>query len=503
MKNSLTILTGLLCALVSCDDAAPPEPQETTAEEAAASTELGEQLTNPYSLSVMRQALREVREEAGGLKSACDIELEPTHLYVRFAPADSAELFELLADTTLEVFDHPLDRAILSWGEGYHDPELPDSVPTYQYCAAPIGQTLPRISHAVLDSLYQPDVPEDDAEEGAGTLKAAPAFDFDRLERQAYQIAGLEQGLKRSSKYRPEGYLKYEDTSTGATEGIEGAKLRFHYFTKVRRCYTNNQGHFHDSSTFRHDPHCEVQWERVNFLVRPTSGLKVAETHLTGSEKRNFVCRCGTNAWKYASVFRGAHYYYHHWYIGGLTRPPAWGIRHIMIRASNNSDYDHGKYSHRVWMGLGSDIHIYVCGRTSAEIFGTTVHELAHAVHHQNDRGNFHGCSDIVKETWARGVQWYMLTQRYGTAITERAVTFGRNEYTGLVRDLIDGTFTTSKRVELRDYHDRVTGFSIKQIEDIIVKGKAQSWNSLRQKVKNFYHGDKADIDELFNAWAD
>lgn len=501
MKRPQLFAIAMTFVLIGCDDVPPPEPTVDAKEEAITPTVLGEQLVNPYSLRVMRQAWDELDGVQGGLKSAIAEAISATHLYVRFAPADSAELFDLLADTTLEVFDYPMDREVLSWGEGYHAPELPDSVPTYHYCAVPIDMELPGITYAVLDSLYQPDVPEDDVEESANSLKAAPILDFDRLERQAFQVAGLEEGLKRSQNYRPHGYLKYEDTSRGSIEGVEGAKLRFHYFTKVTTCRTNNQGYFYGGKTFRRDPHCEVRWECDDFVVRPSTGLKVAETHLTGDEKRQFVCRSGTNAWKYASVYRGAHYYYHQWYIGGLTRPPRWGLRHVLIKAVNTFN-KLGRYYCASILGLVPDIRVLVSDRSSAQIFGTVVHELAHVVHHQKDRSNYHHCDDIVKETWARGVQWYMLTQRYGAQVTAEAVSFKRNGYTGLVRDLIDGKFAT-KHVGDHSYADRVTGFSIKQVEDIVVGGRLRSWSALGAALKDKYNGSDSDLDALLAAWAD
>lgn len=504
MKTVSLILLIALCLLASCDDTPPPEPQSAPVTESVATTVLGEKLTNPYSLSVMRQALADLGCCEGGLKSAVagPNAIEATHLYVRFAPADSSELFDLLADSTLEVFDHPLDREVLAWGDEYHDPELPDTVITYLYCAVPVGMELPHVRCAVLDSLYQPMEPDENPEVGETTLKSALAIPFDDLERRAYELAGVDDGVKSSSRYRPQGYLKYEDSSRGAIEGVQGAKLRFHYFTRVTTSRTNAQGHFYGGKTFRHDPHCEVRWEDDDFMVRPNSGVKVAETHLTGNEKRLFVCRPGTNAWKYASVFRGAYYYYHQWYIGGLTRPPSCKVRRIMIKATDQLAKV-GKFYCQVLFGLSSDIRVLVTDRSSAKIFGTTVHELAHAVHHHRDRSSFHHCDDIVKETWTRGVQWYLVTQRYGPTIAASSVQFGRNKYTGLVRDLIDGVFSEKKSAEGKDYYDNVKGFEIKQIEDIIVGGRVHTWEGLRSAVKKKYNGKDSDIDALFSAWVD
>ena len=59
-------------------------------------------------------------------KSAEQIEIKVTDLYVRFLPKDSLELNIIEKDTVLILYDHPLDYEIVEQGEYYHDPELPD-----------------------------------------------------------------------------------------------------------------------------------------------------------------------------------------------------------------------------------------------------------------------------------------------------------------------------------------------------------------------------------------
>lgn len=61
---------------------------------------LGEQLKNPYSTEVMRQAATNIDAR---------VSIETTHLYVKFSPRTEEELEQLYADSTLTLFSYPLD----------------------------------------------------------------------------------------------------------------------------------------------------------------------------------------------------------------------------------------------------------------------------------------------------------------------------------------------------------------------------------------------------------
>ena len=98
-------------------------------------TKLGKKLENPFSVANMQRALDTILKEVkrsksyqakSFQKSAEQIEIKVTDLYVRFLPKDSLELNIIEKDTVLILYDHPLDYEIVEQGEYYHDPELPD-----------------------------------------------------------------------------------------------------------------------------------------------------------------------------------------------------------------------------------------------------------------------------------------------------------------------------------------------------------------------------------------
>ena len=116
---------------------------------------LGEQLENPYSVENMQRALKELNNS--GLKSASieEATIQPTHLYIKFIPKNDDELDVLKSDSTLCLYDYPLDYEIEEGGDYYHDPEVPEEQPTYQYAAVEVGQKLPEsVEYTVLSELY-------------------------------------------------------------------------------------------------------------------------------------------------------------------------------------------------------------------------------------------------------------------------------------------------------------------------------------------------------------
>ena len=125
---------------------------------------LGEQLENPYSVENMRKALTNLT--ANG-RMASDFDIETTDLYIRFLPADSLKYDAIAADTTIELFDHPLDFEIEQEGNWYHDPSILDHLPTYQYTVIKPDYIFPdNIDYEILAELFIPEEAEEDIESG-------------------------------------------------------------------------------------------------------------------------------------------------------------------------------------------------------------------------------------------------------------------------------------------------------------------------------------------------
>lgn len=138
------------------------------------------------------------------------------------------------------------------------------------------------------------------------------------------------------------------------------------------------------------------------------------------------------------------------------------------------------------WLGLFSRIKIFNPNNRSSQIYATTIHELAHASHWELRKNNWNNNTPTkVKESWARGVQWELTRMKYTGYIPPY---FG--DYTGVVQDLID----------VKSGYDQVSGYTIKQIEDVL--GNTSSWGSWKNNLKNRYNNaTENNLDAVFNRW--
>lgn len=148
MKNTFKILSVVVIMVLlglfvfdSCekDELVEPVPSGTETPTAVntggednnisdGATVLGDKLENPYSVENMKKALEEL--QGSGMSSKSSIDISATHLYVRFLPKNEDELTVLKNDTTLDLFDYPLDYEIVENGTYYHDSSLPDTAIT-------------------------------------------------------------------------------------------------------------------------------------------------------------------------------------------------------------------------------------------------------------------------------------------------------------------------------------------------------------------------------------
>ncbi len=253
-----------------------------------------------------------------------------------------------------------------------------------------------------------------------------------------------------------------------------------------------------------------IKWERNDFTIRK-SWLGTAK--LEGPQKKGNWNKDITSGKQkfYGTIFRAAHHYYYK-DIQGLRRPPQnsfWNTK-LRIRAYYETNSSNGTHCAACrFLGLGSAIKIYNPDRLSMHIYGTVIHELAHASHWKMSSDSYGNSPIIVYESWARGVQWSLTRMRYSNYNLQSY--YSRRAYTGMVQDLIDGPKTTisfyyylnedNPWVSLtRSYSDQVSGYTIRQIEDALV-GQT-TWNGWRNRIKNLYSNEtKNFVDDVFHYW--
>ncbi|MCI5777430.1 MAG: hypothetical protein MR215_07375 [Bacteroidales bacterium] len=519
IKNYVLVVTAVILSAcgeteiespeLTLDDAKTTETEiEATVPFTHGATVLGERIPNAYTPEHMRKALAAIKAEGGGNKALAinEEDIEATHLYLKFAPRDSAEVELLDNDKEIMYTVIPMDREIEQIGDYYHDPSLPDSVPTYQYCVARIGQDLPNVPHETLSELYLLEEANvfEDCDNDLNANKATYVSIWERLESKALELAGVvietESGNK-SSKWRPEGNLKYYDNTLKREVAMEGVPVRIHRGFTTHQCCTDANGHFSFSKR-RHHIRCYVKWRRDDFHLREIGHpFQQAESticsHMKSSVNHTFVH--GYDSWYYASIFRAAHEYYYHYQKYGLSRPKEGNLK---IKLSERHPSENGTFHAASVIGaLGlPDISIYYSKDnmdSSAQLFKTTVHEIGHCAHHAWRRMDYHGTADKVKESWARGVEWVMALPMYGDNLAKHD---GSSTYTMVVRDLLDDSNLYRTGLNNKTYKKKTPCcISMSDIEKAL--HGAKRWNEWRDNLMKLYPSKKDDINGVFKIW--
>lgn len=521
MRQTRFIVAVAAALAFACTDIdEPPTKTTDTAQDAAKEEEtptvegctvLGDQIEIPYTTDNMRRAMAAVRagNKAAVVGAMTEDDIATTHLYLRFAPRDSADVMALETDTTIMFSDVPMDREIAAAGDYYHDPALPDSVPTYQYCAVRVGQPLPDVPHETLAELFlmeETNVYDDAETENEDKNKAADPL-WETLEAEAYAMVGLSDYLEEDddepaagnkAKWRPGGRLSYEDSHKGVIP-MEGVPIRYHKVVVVHQCCTDAQGNFNFGRR-RSKVSYYAKWQRDNFHIRGIGkAVTVAKTWLSGNVRRrvDFVIRPDrSEAWKYASVFRAAHTYYYKYADYGISRP---NDRNLYIRLSSRTPQNiRGEYFS--WnIPTVTDVYIYYKDRTlnsSSEFFAVTIHEIGHAAHRGWDFLTYRRCGGKVCESWARGVQWYVTSKVYPDYQPGY-----HGDYTGIVQDLVDDDASPIYTKNRGTVVDKVRGFTITEIENAL-KG-ANGWNEWARRLANTRRDERErqEVLKLFDAW--
>ena len=157
----------------------------------------------------------------------------------------------------------------------------------------------------------------------------------------------------------------------------------------------------------------------------------------------------------------------------------------------------------------------------SRNVFGTTIHELAHASHWEIGYSTGQFVVDAIfgdpclPESWAVGVEWkitndvyvknkwlkqknYHLYKDYYQAFTISSIV-GNEGYTPLVIDMID---TYNQGIYSKSYpNDQVTGYTLAQLEDAL-PGSLGSWWRWKTRLKDMYNNKTENhLDYLFRTY--
>jgi hypothetical protein len=400
-----------------------------------------------------------------------------------------------------------------------------------------------------LEELY---IPEEDPYFGSNLSKNQKISEkkeilLDKLLDEAYKLTGNDRGNSKikenttakwifGKKWWPSGKITVYDEVAGMNKPVVGAQVLIRQWFTIRQAITDENGDFNTSS-IRGSARYVLQWERYNYSIRNGSFFQAeTKSHTEQKDEPWNLNITGGDDKYHAIIHQAAHdYYYGHRF--GLISPPMnnqlynFGRQgQIKIAARETAPWGvPSSYSHirsDLSFGLSAQIHIKAWGRTSDEVYGTTIHELTHAQHSVLDRNSYDNIardafidnhSSVqnrnrrLLETWPTTVEILMTLDRYktkfgnynysyrGNNLQHQTINYD-NHYTTGGYDMIDNfnqrTYSTAYPI------DRVNGYTLKQLQDALVGAK--SWSQWRDNIKNKYDNPtEIYLDELFNNWQD
>ena len=142
----------------------------------------------------------------------------------------------------------------------------------------------------------------------------------------------------------------------------------------------------------------------------------------------------------------------------------------------------------------------------SINIFGTTIHEIAHSTHAANAIFIFPVAEKRMRETYAETIEWYLTTKYYvqrnpNFIYQKNLQTKTPTEdpvYTSFMVDLIDDVNQRDNGPQFPI--DNVEGYSMRQIENMVMNNA--TFTGFKYDLKRVYNNStEGYLDQLRNNW--
>ena len=491
---------------------------------------LGKQLENPYSVENMKKAL--VNLSANG-RTTGDFDIKTTDLYVRFIPADSLEYDAIAADTRIELFDHPLDFEIEQEGNWYHDPSIPDHLPTYQYSVVKPGYAFPdTIEHEILAELF---IPEELDEDSLANGRITSNLDFLYvLEDEALRITdNWEEPINedsapnaRRSRWNPSGRIRVREverrnaviTNMGGWLPVENIKVRVRRWFTIKTDYTDANGNYRISHRFRRPVNYSVKFETPYAKISNWIGW---DTRHDGPKRKgawNVDFNWHSESWVRATLINAIVEYRVQYHRTGIQNPyplTYWAGGEAFNKLNVRAVFKEGTgdmftlranrirvYSEFAWGNKGTD-----------DLYAVTFHELGHQSHSKLNgfTANWQFSSRILRESWSEFIEYYFTREYYPNHPNVRITNnvsipnYDADEIRGSTKSAYTQVF-----VDLMDDHnqlaeeggdradDRVSGYTYAQIQQAVKK--SSQLHQVRDYLRdNYNNGTEDDLDDLFD----
>lgn len=320
---------------------------------------------------------------------------------------------------------------------------------------------------------------------------------------------------------------------------VAGAQVLMRQFFTVRQSITSADGTF-TTGTVRGRARYIIQWERYHYSIR--DGL-VFQAELRGPRVRDSDWNKNIASQEdqyHAMIHIGAHEYYYGDRQGTHTPPRNGPGKQQMKIAATEID---GASSHIPFLtfftqGLIPQVMIKSWGEPTDEVFGTTVHELAHAAHRNldfigynslvfrgytlpcatggpcnNPTNSDHRSARRLMETWAQTIETEFVLERYRNLPDGEGSNYNYINFNYQNVPIIQDQFYTSGGIDMIDDFnqrsefnnsalpiDNVDGYTLEQLEDALVG--ANTWLQWRLQLADLFDNPtESNLRQLFNNW--
>lgn len=209
---------------------------------------LGDQLENAYSVTNMQKAYDTLR--ANGMTDIVDVHC--THLYVKFYPETPDEYHKLISDTTLDLFDFPLDYEIIETGALCNKPGNYNEL----YTVVPVNYGFPNVRYDILEYCFIPDENATEAEEKVEMQSMILTGNLTPDDTVTTQPNPDNPDKRWFSwilppKQHPSGNFTVRNTENGAKDPLVNTRVVTFRLVKIAHTNTNANGDYYMSKTFR------------------------------------------------------------------------------------------------------------------------------------------------------------------------------------------------------------------------------------------------------------
>ena len=496
----LLLLSGLL--LASCVKEELPQPSEGEEPLTAAVTRsIGEK--DPYKLSLVQEVLDAKLAQMGQPK----IVLEPTHQYVCFSPADSAQVARLEALDLITSYN-PVGE------EGRPIPE-PDEDSQGEilplYSVVPIGFQFPEdIPYTKIYDVYIQSL--GGAGSASGSEEQLSTDLFKDVLTQTLAATGHTSVATRAGEsqqeWNPSARFRFHvDVGDNSDTILPLKQLNVVVVqgSNQKRYYTDADGRITVTDKFIGPVDYQVVWDSHHFVIRQGNTWTRRGSWCKGhTEPLDTVLtsQCGLDYFLAGSHRALTAYYTEPNLVPGLAReqkllnigivdketPFKWEGRYVPILTAVIGE-------HALTMYAKSRVGGYHSSKSAMQ---TTFHELGHASHYYKDAGSYSAMYLFGRrkdmESWANGVSYAYTRALLGEEYEWSGTT--NEEYTRLIECLLLNGFTMEQiqydfygSDDWGHWQSRIRARSDKQISDRLV--------NLIFDNPNDYHFDMRDMTEV------